>query len=152
MPRWNNVQRQHFDEHYTPEPMSGCWLWLRKVDRDGYGRIWTGSREIGAHKWSFIRTFGEIDPSLQVLHRCDTPSCVNPQHLFLGTISVNLQDASAKGRLAPFRRVPEQVKRQIADSSLARNATAKEFGVSPRTVQAIWKRVRGSKLARESTN
>lgn len=137
-----SIQRLSLHDHYIPEPTTGCWLWLRKIDRDGYGRIWNGSREIGAHKFSFESTFGSVADGLQVLHRCDTPSCVNPQHLFIGDQSVNMQDASSKGRMLYPARLPAAVRRGIAASTLARNATAQEFGVSSRTVQAIWKKVR----------
>lgn len=139
-----SVQRERFEDHYTPEPMSGCWLWLRKVDRDGYGRIWTGNKEVGAHRWSYESVFGALTPDIKVLHRCDIPSCVNPTHLFLGSQADNMQDCARKGRLEGCRgkRLPLETRNAIATSPLSRNATAQAFGVSPRTVQEIWKPTR----------
>lgn len=139
-----SVQRERFEDHYTPEPMSGCWLWLRKVDRDGYGRMWTGNREIGAHRWSYESVFGAVDPSMKILHRCDTPPCVNPAHLFQGNQSDNMRDCARKGRLdgCGTKRLSPETRDAIRASTLSRNATARMFGVASRTVQVIWKSTR----------
>lgn len=91
-----------FSSRYIPEPMSGCWLWLGAVDRKGYGRARLNGRDSGAHRLSWALHRGEIPFGLWVLHRCDNPCCVNPEHLFLGTCQDNHDDMFAKGR-APRR-------------------------------------------------
>ena len=84
-----------------PEPNSGCWLWWGVVNGAGYGRIGLGSRKQGmdfAHRVAYRLFRGEIPEGQHVLHRCDTPLCANPDHMFLGSRVDNMQDCSAKGR------------------------------------------------------
>lgn len=82
----------------------GCWLWQLSKDKPGYGRmkIQLGSREqfrfTSAHRRAWELWKGEIPDGLNVLHDCDTPSCCNPEHLFLGTQQDNMKDMHAKGR------------------------------------------------------
>lgn len=78
---------------------SSCWLWTAAQDRDGYGWFKKDRKQVYAHRIAWLIEYGE-DPTLFVLHRCDTPSCVRPSHLFLGTNTDNIRDASRKGRLA----------------------------------------------------
>lgn len=80
-----------------------CWLWTAGTIR-GYGQFHlprTGSTHhtVYAHRYAWTLTNGPILDNLSVLHRCDVPLCVNPEHLFLGTQPDNLADARAKGRL-----------------------------------------------------
>lgn len=93
--------KDRFMKHVFPEPNSGCWLWVGFVGGNGYGGIrQTGPDEKSrtAHRVSWEIHFGPIPPGLCVLHKCDVRSCVNPQHLFLGTKKDNTQDSLAKGR------------------------------------------------------
>lgn len=77
----------------------GCWLWTASTRKNGYG--WFGGLDISetfAHRCSWIYTFGAIPDGLCVLHRCDNPPCVRPDHLFLGTQYDNIKDMISKGR------------------------------------------------------
>jgi len=81
----------------------GCWMWNGPIHHDGYGVIGigrTGSKR--AHRVSYAEFRGPIPAGLWVLHSCDTPACVNPDHLFLGTAKDNTQDMLAKGRRTPL--------------------------------------------------
>lgn len=78
---------------------SGCWEWTSFTDRHGYGRFTFEKRLLLAHRASWMFHNGSIPAGLCVLHRCDNPLCVKPEHLFLGTIADNNRDAMQKGRL-----------------------------------------------------
>jgi hypothetical protein len=83
-----------FSERWCPEPMSGCWLWMCSLNAAGYGQL--GKRL--AHRVSWEVHVGAIPCGLCVLHKCDTPPCVNPDHLWLGTYADNGADMARKGR------------------------------------------------------
>jgi hypothetical protein len=90
---FNNVQRTE-----------GCWVWqggffYRNHVEKSYGVFfarWFNSRL--AHRFSYLIHYGELSDSLKVLHHCDNPQCVRPDHLFLGTQQDNVADMHAKGR------------------------------------------------------
>lgn len=91
---------ERFWENVCPEPNSGCFLWMGSVIKQGYGRIRRENCGPGltAHRASWEIHYGAIPEGMCVLHKCDTPSCVRPEHLFLGTNKDNTQDCIAKGR------------------------------------------------------
>ena len=76
-----------------------CWLWQGATYcRMHYGCLGIGGRTTRAHRFSWELHNGPIPDGLCVLHRCDVPRCVNPDHLFLGTKLDNMKDRTAKGR------------------------------------------------------
>lgn len=81
-----------------PASKTGCWLWIARKDKDGYGLLRIDRRPIGAHRISFRIFNGEIPFGVSVLHSCDNPGCVNPEHLFLGTHTDNVRDTCNKKR------------------------------------------------------
>jgi hypothetical protein len=89
---------KRFISKYVKEPATGCWIWTACLSVDGYGAFPFRGKKVGAHRVSYIMNVGEIPDGLCVLHKCDTPTCVNPEHLFLGTKKDNAHDAMAKGR------------------------------------------------------
>ena len=89
---------------------AGCIEWAGPRDKDGYGKTWWQGRHARAHRVAYCKAHGldlaNIDGQL-VLHSCDNPSCVNPQHLRTGTSEDNAQDKVNRGRApktAPFSR------------------------------------------------
>lgn len=108
---------ERFMSHVEKTP-SGCWLWKGHRRPEGYGVIKVDGKALPAHRvsWSIHK---KEDPGLLcVLHKCDNPPCVNPEHLFLGTRLVNNQDMDQKGRrksasgaLHGSKTMPERVAR-----------------------------------------
>lgn len=77
---------------------SDCWYWTGHKDKNGYGRLRWKYRELGAHVAMWEAAHEPVPKGKCVLHRCDNPSCVNPTHLWLGSIGDNNADRYAKGR------------------------------------------------------
>lgn len=75
-----------------------CHLWQSTVKRDGYGQFWFEGKPSKAHQVAYRLFKGEIPKNLCVLHKCDVKTCVNPDHLFLGTMRDNIADMDRKGR------------------------------------------------------
>lgn len=77
-----------------------CWLWSGSQDGRGYGHLGRGigTKIIKAHRASYIIFVGKIPKGFMVCHKCDVPSCVNPNHLFIGTSKDNANDRDRKGR------------------------------------------------------
>lgn len=76
---------------------NGCWEWEGSRDKDGYGMIWVVNEQ-RAHRASYAIHVKPIPKGLWVLHKCDNPPCVNPDHLFLGDHRINTQDAVDRNR------------------------------------------------------
>jgi len=78
---------------------SGCWHWNASKKGGGYGAFWLRGSLRGAHRASLFLYKGQpLETPLDAMHSCDTPGCVNPDHLAYGTRTQNMRDASEKGR------------------------------------------------------
>lgn len=80
----------------------GCWEWTGSRNAAGYGKLSegaAGSPRLRAHRVSWELANGPVPAGLWVLHRCDNPPCVRPDHLWLGTRLDNMQDCARKGRI-----------------------------------------------------
>lgn len=141
------TMESRFEEKYIPEPNSGCWIWIGCFDtKSGYGRFWNGTKPDGAHRVSYRLHNGEIG-DLHVCHKCDNTSCVNPQHLFLGTHLDNIKDRQSKGRSrgrAP--KLSESDIEEILNSSESQTSLGLKYGV---TQSAIWK-IKNGKIYKKS--
>lgn len=130
--------------------MSACVEWQGARHRQGYGVVKVGGRVTLAHRVAFEQANGPILGGLHVLHRCDNPPCVNPEHLFLGTHQDNMDDRQRKGRtrLPPassgsacsWARLTEgdaATIRCLAECGVKQSRLAKLYGVSQTMVSRI---------------
>ena len=92
------VELARFEAKVSPEPNTGCHLWTGAAIRQGYGYAVVGGKTRRAHRVAFEHFKQKVPEGLCVLHRCDQPACVNPDHLFLGTDKDNAVDRDRKGR------------------------------------------------------
>lgn len=95
--RYKSV-KERFEESWIPEPYSGCWLWTGALRGGVYGQIMENGKRMAAHRVSWKLRHGYLDPAADICHHCDTPMCVNPDHLFSGNARLNVHDAIRKGR------------------------------------------------------
>lgn len=138
---------ERFWDKVDKDGPNGCWIWTGSRDHRGYGRIQRGERGLGAvkaHRLSYAIAHGTDleDRTLFVCHRCDNPSCVNPDHLFLGTHQENVDDCKSKDRFhKPGTAAdPEAVVAHYHQSG-NQDATARHFGISQTTVHRYARRV-----------
>lgn len=143
-----------------PGGVDDCWLWTGSTNTSGYGQIADDEMRLQlCHRVAWIMAFGPIPEGMLVLHRCDTPACCNPHHLFLGTQKDNVADCIAKGRRGTERargedhggaRLTEQQVRTIRSRREAGELTrvlAAEFGVDRRQIGRIARRERWAHVA-----
>jgi DNA-binding XRE family transcriptional regulator len=147
------MSTERFEKFVSPEPNSGCWLWMGALHPKGYGLFSLKHTLIGAHRASFILYRGEIPESAHVCHRCDVRCCVNPDHLFLATNAENVADKVKKNRQAkgtglPHAKLtPAQVISIRSTTGISQRALARQFGVTRNAIRNIlckksWKSVK----------
>lgn len=140
--------KSRFESKFTPEPNTGCFLWIAARSRNGYGSFNIGRKARYAHRVSYELYIGEIREGMHVCHRCDQPLCVNPEHLFLGTPADNMADRDAKGRQArgeakaSAKLTEHQVRAIRAAEGLLQRELAELFGVSQTQIGQIRRRKR----------
>ena len=137
------------------EPNTGCWLWAGPADRLGYGRVHLAGFTLLAHRASYYAARGDL-PALDILHACDTPACVNPDHLRPGTHQENMDDRGRRGRSSggdlkgedcPWSKIgPAQVRAIRSERRPARIA-APEYGISTVQFYRIKRKERWSHVA-----
>lgn len=125
----------------------GCWLWTGGAHEFGHGRYWLNGANRPAHRVIWEARNGHVPDGLFVLHKCDVPSCVNPDHLFVGTQDDNMRDKTEKGR--QYRPAGDKHHRRRLSSiqvveirrrlSLGESGAslARSFGVNPNTIYNI---------------
>lgn len=152
--------KERFDEKWEPDPETGCWKWTASKFKGGYGKFRLDGRMLYAHRiaWKLYR--GEIPKGEGALgtcvcHKCDNPSCVNPDHLFLGTHNDNMEDRNKKGRAAKgskhgraklSKKEVIEIRRLADEGTLTQREIGKLFGTAQHMVSKIKLRKRWKHL------
>lgn len=132
-------------------PDNGCWEWKRVRNQHGYGQLRVDGRMVYAHRLAYELGKGQIHDGLHVLHKCDNPRCINPEHLSLGTQSQNMKECSERGRAhipkpekpgetnpaAKLRDVDVRSIRRLLVSGWTQREIAERFNVSQQTISNI---------------
>jgi hypothetical protein len=124
---------------------NSCILWNGALDSHGYGQSWKYNKPFKAHRDAYERHHNIVlRPNEFVLHKCDTPACVNPNHLFLGTQQDNMDDKMRKGRHRVLRgeekstsKLTEVDIKYIRLMQGSQKDLARMFGVSQSTISLV---------------
>lgn len=133
----------------------GCWLWSSTHYRSGYPRLNISGRvEVAGHRLSWALANGKSPADMFVCHRCDVRGCVNPDHLFIGTVLDNARDAVSKGRTirgeqSKFSKLTDEIVREIRSLplSVSHASLGRKYGISFQQISEIrhgrqWKHVK----------
>lgn len=144
----SNLQ-ERFEKHIYYS-IDGCWYWTSSISPEGYGRISVNGVNKRASRVSYELHKGDFDHSLMVCHTCDNRSCVNPDHLFLGSAKDNYDDMVRKDRWDRARgadhgksrlTIPEVLAIREMNGKFDLFKIAENFNVSHGCVYAVIKRI-----------
>ena len=124
---WNKTKKQK----------SGCWEWTGSKFKSGYGQVRIKRKLARAHRIAWELVNGPIPKGMCVLHRCDNPPCVNPDHLFLGTQSENMQDMVEKDRRGLTMLQKQEIRKRYAKGVVFQRELADEYGVTRSYISII---------------
>jgi len=114
-----------------------CWEWQAHKDKQGYGGFGIDGKKVLAHRYAYILTHGDIPDGLCVCHHCDNPSCINPDHLFLGTRMDNMADARAKDR--PINRGEKNRNSRLVENDVREIRRLGSLGIKQSLLAKMWK-------------
>ena len=138
----NGTLLERFNENYSICKETGCWEWTGCFTYSGYGRMMFNYQNYRAHRLSYILHYGEILDEMVICHKCDNKKCVNPEHLFIGTVLDNVKDRVQKGRTARNEKsglvklTNKQVE-QIRKRKMSLSLMAKKYNVAESTIVRI---------------
>lgn len=118
---------------------NGCWEYTKGRESNGYSRIMINRKRSGAHRYSWSLVHGPIASETFICHKCDFPSCVNPDHLFAGNQHDNILDCLKKGRLKSAKLKPadiQKIRQRLALGHTLRGI-ATDFSVHHKTILAV---------------
>lgn len=122
------------------EESTGCRIWYGTKTVGGYGTLTLNGSKVLVHRLTWILYKGDIPSNNDVCHECDNPSCININHLFVGTRKDNMQDAVNKGRIKANGKSSMfelSIKRKIKQEGGSATFLARKYGCSPITIYRI---------------
>lgn len=120
-----------------PITESGCFVWTMYANKKGYGRIAYKRRMWLTHRLSWHLAYGYLPSDKMVCHKCDNPSCINPNHLFLGDAKINTKDMDDKGRRKPMRGESHGMAK-LTESDVIDIRQCIKDGISLETISQAW--------------
>lgn len=138
-----------------PEDENDCWEWTGRKNYKGYGVMKINSRNVQVHRFSYeIHSKAEIPAGLLACHKCDNPVCVNPSHIFIGTVLDNNLDRDRKGRKAvgerngrsrltesDIRKIKYLINSGVSDSEIARRVNLWSSTIRAIRVGITWSHI-----------
>jgi HNH endonuclease len=131
-----------------------CWVWIGRKSYKGYGVMKINNHSVSAHRFSYELHRGKIPNGMLVCHHCDNPACVNPSHLFLGTIQDNNLDRDKKGRKAlgedngksklteyDVREIKKLISLNISDSEISRRFNCWHTTIRAIRINKTWSQI-----------
>jgi len=168
LPEHDNLNTSYFLAKVAEQVLAsagGCWVWTGSKVGRGYGRIDFGGQKRLVHRIVYQLCVGKVENRIEVCHNCpcgDNPACCNPSHLFVGTHTDNMRDASRKGRIRsnPLRGESHQnskltdervreIRRRVAAGENGRIIAA-DYGISRCTVSEVANRKKWAHVSDES--
>ena len=139
-----------FNERIKKTKGDGCWIWTGKIHKDGYGQLFVSNEIQGkqvnpfsamAHRFSWMLHYNcNIPAGLYCLHSCDTPACVRPTHIALGTQKQNMAESALKDRQSKVKMITRLKIAELVYKGMTTYAVAKMYNVGRTTVQLYLKR------------
>jgi hypothetical protein len=145
------TNEERFSNYYTPEPMSGCYLWTGVTSKWGHGYFNHRNADgtfytVIAHRYAYIQKYGKIPDGMFACHKCNNASCVNPDHIYIGTPKQNTHDAMRAGTHRSVRsellksecngraklnwEKVTQLRKEFAAGGVTKTDLARKYGVS----------------------
>lgn len=135
------------EENSMPVTECGCWIWMLSSARFGHGQLTFRYEHLAAHRASWMAFRGPIPEGMHVLHTCDIPQCVNPDHLYLGKDLENARDRMERGRATlpprnigddhPNAKITAETAREIKYATGTAKEISERTGVHYQTVHSI---------------
>ena len=139
----NKIKKRFWDKVKKGD---NCWEWLGAKARGNYGDFKVNKKNILAHRFSYQINKGKISKGLYILHTCDNPSCVNPEHLWQGTQLENMRDCHNKGRGARGKKIwnyklkkvqVNEIRKKYNKGKITQRELAKQYNVDSSHISNI---------------
>lgn len=135
-----------FEQRYRIDEQTGCWIWLGATLPNGYPSMRKNKIHILAYRYSYELKYGQIPLGMNACHKCDTPMCVNPDHIFIGSQSDNIRDMVLKkrnrtGENASWSKLKQcqvnDIRKEYGEGNISHRKLAERYNVSYSAIRLI---------------